>query len=57
MFKMLRGVSNATSGYSGGYTNNPTYETVCAHTTGHAEVVQIEVYIDSLHANRDVTVR
>jgi peptide-methionine (S)-S-oxide reductase len=35
-------VTNATAGYAGGTTENPTYEDVCAHHTGHAEVVQVE---------------
>jgi peptide-methionine (S)-S-oxide reductase len=34
-------VIRAESGYSGGITRNPTYEQVCSHTTGHAEVVQV----------------
>ncbi len=41
VFDELRGVSQVTSGYSGGRVANPTYEQVCTGTTGHAEVVQI----------------
>ena len=41
-FRATRGVTNATVGYAGGKTENPTYEDVCAHGTGHAEVVQVE---------------
>lgn len=42
VFKMLRGVSSVLPGYAGGTRENPTYNEVCAGTTGHAEVVQIE---------------
>ncbi|MEN1969413.1 peptide-methionine (R)-S-oxide reductase MsrB [Lentibacillus sp. N15] len=35
------GVINVVSGYTGGTTQNPTYEEVCTHTTGHVEAVQI----------------
>ena len=38
----LEGVSRAESGYAGGHVPNPSYEQVCAKTTGHAEVVQID---------------
>ena len=41
VFQELKGVQKVTSGYSGGHVKNPTYEEVCAKTTGHAEVVQI----------------
>lgn len=41
-FRRLRGVQSAVSGYSGGRSQNPTYESVCSGTTGHAEVVQVE---------------
>ena len=40
-FRQLRGVESVVSGYSGGRRPNPTYQQVCAGTTGHAEVVQI----------------
>ena len=37
----LKGVSKVVSGYSGGEIPNPSYESVCTGSTGHAEVVQI----------------
>ena len=41
VFDALIGVEDVVSGYSGGHTENPTYQLVCSETTGHAEVVQI----------------
>ncbi len=41
-FKELHGVSQVTSGYTGGETENPTYKQVCSGRTGHNEVVQLE---------------
>ncbi|MGH9829640.1 MAG: peptide-methionine (S)-S-oxide reductase MsrA [Blastocatellia bacterium] len=40
-FRRVPGVLDAAVGYSGGHTPNPTYKDVCAHETGHAEVVQV----------------
>jgi peptide-methionine (S)-S-oxide reductase len=40
-FDKLPGVVSVTSGYTGGYTKNPTYKEVSAGGTGHAEAVQI----------------
>jgi peptide-methionine (S)-S-oxide reductase len=41
IFQQLEGVVEVTSGYSGGHVVNPTYEEVCAKTTGHAECLNI----------------
>lgn len=41
IFEELEGVELAESGYSGGWTVNPTYQQVCTGETGHAEVVQV----------------
>ncbi|CAM3982776.1 peptide-methionine (S)-S-oxide reductase MsrA [Lederbergia lenta] len=35
------GISAVISGYTGGTTENPTYEEVCSGLTGHTEAVQI----------------
>ena len=40
-FHSYPGVKNVVSGYTGGHKENPTYEEVCSHTTGHREAVEI----------------
>ena len=42
VFQNIEGVLDVRSGYTGGVTENPTYETVCSGKTGHAEVIQID---------------
>jgi len=41
IFKELKGVISVMPGYSGGYTENPTYKEVCNGNTGYAECAQI----------------
>jgi len=44
LFESVKGVKEAISGYAGGTTQNPTYESVETGNTGHAE--SVEVYYD-----------
>ncbi len=41
VFRHVKGVSRAVSGYAGGTTKNPTYEQVSSGDTGHAESVEV----------------
>jgi peptide-methionine (S)-S-oxide reductase len=45
LFESIKGVKEAISGYAGGKTNNPTYESIETGKTGHAETVN--VYYDT----------
>ncbi|HUS24488.1 MAG TPA: peptide-methionine (S)-S-oxide reductase MsrA [Candidatus Binatia bacterium] len=40
-FEKLPGVLGVASGYTGGKEQNPTYEQVSSHGTGHAEAVEV----------------
>lgn len=40
-FDSLDGIEKVRSGYTGGHVENPTYEQVLTHTTGHTEAVKI----------------
>ena len=41
-FRKIKGIINTKVGYSGGITENPTYESVCYGNTEHAEVIFLE---------------
>ncbi|MFK7972754.1 MAG: peptide-methionine (S)-S-oxide reductase MsrA [Bacteroidia bacterium] len=45
VYESVKGVKESISGYSGGHTDNPTYELSNTGKTGHAEAV--EIYYDS----------
>ncbi|QHC59035.1 peptide-methionine (S)-S-oxide reductase MsrA [Rathayibacter sp. VKM Ac-2760] len=41
VYRVLDGVTDVVSGYTGGATPNPDYESVCTGRTGHAEAVAV----------------
>jgi peptide-methionine (S)-S-oxide reductase len=41
-FRQIPGITATQVGYEGGHTETPSYLDVCSHTTGHAEVVEID---------------
>ncbi len=40
-FDQLNGIQQTTVGYSGGTTENPTYNEICRGDTGHAECIEV----------------
>jgi peptide-methionine (S)-S-oxide reductase len=42
IYNLVKGIYDVQVGYTGGDTENPTYEEVSSGTTGHAEVARIE---------------
>lgn len=40
-YRIVDGVQDVVSGYTGGRLSHPTYEQVCTGTTGHAEAVKV----------------
>jgi peptide-methionine (S)-S-oxide reductase len=40
-FRQIEGVTKTEVGYEGGTLENPSYQDVCSHRTGHAEVVEV----------------
>ncbi len=41
VYESVKGVDEVINGYSGGHTNNPTYEASNTGKTGHAEAVEV----------------
>jgi peptide-methionine (S)-S-oxide reductase len=63
-YESVKGVKEAISGYSGGHTDNPTYESTSTGTTGHAEAIEViydpkvvsfATLVDVYFASQDVT--
>jgi peptide-methionine (S)-S-oxide reductase len=48
IYESLIGVDKVESGYSGGFTKNPTYYTVLTGKTGHAEAIKVYYNSDKI---------
>lgn len=47
-FQELEGVEEAVSGYAGGEEENPTYQQVVGHQTGHREALKVYYYPEEI---------
>jgi len=56
IFESVKGVEEAVSGYAGGFTKNPTYESSNTGKTGHAETVAVYYNPDKVSFETLVTV-
>ena len=56
IFESVEGVEEAVSGYAGGFTKNPTYETSNTGKTGHAESVAVYYNPDKISFKTLLTV-
>ena len=56
IFESVAGVEEAVSGYAGGNTKNPTYESIGTGTTGHAEAVAVYYNPEKVNFETLVTV-
>ncbi len=56
VFSKLKGITLCESGYSGGATPNPDYNTVCAGESGHAEVIRLHYDANVISFHQILTV-
>lgn len=53
IYESIKGVDEAISGYSGGFTNNPNYKSTSTGATGHAEAIEV-IYDPSVVSFEDL---
>ena len=54
-FENKKGVISTKVGYTGGQKENPTYEDVCSHTSGHIEAIEI-IFNPDIVSFRDLAI-